>query len=91
MSFSNSLIKFIQENLIQDDKTSVLEEDTPLIESGILDSMGVLQIMTFIEEETGLRVPDIEVKMENFQTVSSIESMIQQLAGKSKDYGGAKS
>ena len=89
MSFPNALIKFIQENLIQDQQSSIIESDSSLIEQGIIDSMGVLQIMTFIEEETGVRIPDTEVKMENFQTVSSIELMVQRLSDKTKAHGSS--
>ncbi len=41
--------------------------------------MGLLEILTFIEERTGARVPDDEVTLENFQSVASIERLVQRL------------
>ena len=73
------LIDFIQENLVGTDSTEPVREDTPLIEKGIVDSMGLMQIMGFVEERTGLRIPDGDVRPANFSTVASINELVERL------------
>ena len=79
MPLSQRLLKFIQDTLIEDQKAPPLGEHDSLIQRGILDSIGLLQIMTFIEQETGLRVPDDEVLPENFETVAQIDELVKKL------------
>ncbi|MGA1193973.1 MAG: acyl carrier protein [Kiritimatiellia bacterium] len=44
----------------------------PLFESGVIDSTGVLEIITFIKEKYGLHVPDEDLIPEHFATPASI-------------------
>jgi acyl carrier protein len=41
--------------------------------------MGLIQIVTFIEARTGVRIPDDALIPDNFQTVESMERMVEQL------------
>jgi acyl carrier protein len=49
----------------------------PLLGSGILDSLGVLEIVTFIEQEYGIAVSDEDLIPENFETIDYIAAFIQ--------------
>jgi acyl carrier protein len=49
-----------------------IEDDTKLIETGILDSLSILKLVTFIEEKFSLRVVPEDVVEENFETPASI-------------------
>jgi len=57
--------------------TSVRPEDD-LIKRGIVDSMGVLQIVAFIEQTYGAHVADEEIVVENFRSVASIARLVTQ-------------
>jgi acyl carrier protein len=48
-----------------------------LLESGMLDSLGVLEVVTFIEQEYGFRVSDEDLVPENFQTIDRIAAFIR--------------
>ena len=76
---NRDLIEFIQDNLVAADDADVVREDTPLIEKGIVDSMGLMQIMGFVEERTGVRIPDDDVRPANFATVTAITSLVERL------------
>lgn len=80
MALKDDLVKFIQTNMAAD---AVIDASTPLIDRGILDSMGLMQVIMFVEEKTGIRIPDDEVLPDNFQTVGSIEVLVDRL-GKSR-------
>jgi acyl carrier protein len=54
--------------------------DTELLESGVLDSVGILNLVSFLEEQFGFSVPFEEFVPENFKTTSAIVTMISRLA-----------
>ena len=73
------LASFIEQKLVGNDRRIAISEKTPLIEEGIIDSMGLLQIVLFLEERAGVRVPDDEVSPENFETIEAIEGLVTRL------------
>ncbi len=56
-------------------RTLAVEDD--LIASGILDSMGIVKLIQFIEDRYGIQVEDDEVIPENFQHLAAIEAFIR--------------
>jgi acyl carrier protein len=50
----------------------VLADDTSLIDSGLIDSTGVLELISFLEEEFGLTIDDREVVPDNLDSLGSI-------------------
>jgi acyl carrier protein len=53
-----------------------LGDEEPLIDSGIVDSLGVLKIMAFLDEEFGIDLSAEQIKLENFNSVTSICSLL---------------
>lgn len=64
-------------NEIMRNRNARLTEDEDLLSSGILDSLAILQLVAFIDEQFGIEVPDQDVVYENF---NSIQSLIGYLA-----------
>ena len=60
-------------------KRGVKESDL-LLESGVLDSMGVLELVHFIEQEFNVQVSDEELVPENFQSIDRLVSFLQSKA-----------
>jgi acyl carrier protein len=77
MTLEESLKAFIEENLVRDAKPITLDE--PLLERGILDSLGMLNLISFLEEKAGVRVPDDDVLLENFASVKDIVATVDRL------------
>ena len=73
------LASFIETNLVAEDRKLTITDRTALIDDGIIDSMGLLQIVSFLEARTGVRVPDDEVTPENFDTVEAIAQLVDRL------------
>ena len=48
-----------------------------LLESGVIDSMGVLELVGFIEQEFSILVSDDDLTPENFQNVDSIARFVE--------------
>lgn len=57
-----------------------IDDDEPLVESGIVDSLGVLKIMAFLDEEFGVDLSSDEVRLENFKDVRTICALVDRQA-----------
>lgn len=71
-----ALKNFIFEELVHVADASAFTEDDDLLEAG-LDSMGIMRLVLFIEEELGVSLPDEEIEPDNIQTLKSIVSWIE--------------
>jgi acyl carrier protein len=49
-----------------------LDLDTSLIESGVIDSTGIMEIVSFVEETYGIEVDEHDLVPENFDSVSRL-------------------
>lgn len=50
--------------------------DTNLIDSGVIDSMSLLRLISFLEEHFQIQVPDEAVIPDNFRSLSAIETFL---------------
>lgn len=55
---------------------NTLGDDTSLLDQGIVDSTGVLEVTAFLEEKFGIKVEDSEIVPENLDTIGSIAAFI---------------
>ena len=76
MSLRQELLQFIRGELAGVGDPASIDENTQLIDSGIIDSMALMRLITFVEERAGVRIPDDEVLPDNFQTITDIESLV---------------
>jgi acyl carrier protein len=53
-----------------------LNADTPLLSAGLLDSLGIVELMTFVSDELGFEISDDDFTPENFETVGSLVRLI---------------
>ena len=85
MSFKESLKGFIASMAARNGEAVEVDDEDNLFDHVTLDSMGVLEVTQFIEEQTGLRIPDRELKVDNFQSIASIEDMVQRLSREKRE------
>jgi len=69
--------QYVLSEFLPGEKPSNLHEDTPLRTSGILDSVGTLRMVSFIEERFGIEVEAHEASVENFDRIEDIAAFIQ--------------
>jgi len=74
--FNAKLKEFIIKEVNLDLNLQQLDDDEPLIESGIIDSLGILKILAFMDETFGVDLSSDQIKLENFKTVSSICALV---------------
>jgi acyl carrier protein len=58
-------------------RTSVPDRDCSLFLSGILDSFTLVEFVTVLEKECGIRVDDADLRPENFDTISKVEDYVR--------------
>lgn len=58
-----------------------LGEATSLLEHGIIDSTGVLEIVTFVEKEFGIEVTDDELVPANFDSIAALADFVRKKRG----------
>ncbi len=68
---------YLVENFLFGDTEATLEDDQSLIDSGVIDSTGVLELITFLETEFGVAVEDDEVLPENLDSINNIAAYIE--------------
>lgn len=71
-----SIIQFLNESA-RAARTSMPDEHSSLFTSGLLDSFSLVEFVSLIESECGIRVSDAELKPENFDTIAKIETFIE--------------
>ena len=57
-------------------ETLTLADDTSLLDEGIVDSTGMLEVTAFLEEQFGIRVEDAEMLPENLETICRITAFV---------------
>ena len=66
---------FIEEDLLMGQGVEFNGDDL-LLEAGIIDSLGLLDLVNFIETEFGISVNDVDVTLDNFGSVNTIASYV---------------
>ena len=64
--------EYISQELVPDPALLPLANDTPLLDSGILDSLSLLRLVVFLEERFDITMGDADVLPENFASVDAI-------------------
>ena len=78
MALRDELTRFIAERLMQNRDATVDPGDS-LLDQGIIDSVGLLSLITFLESAAGIRVPEEEMVPDNFESVVAIEAFVDRL------------
>ncbi|MEU4511444.1 phosphopantetheine-binding protein [Nonomuraea wenchangensis] len=73
------LVAFIQDNLVPGDVELEVDETTPLLLSGLLDSLRTARLLNFIRRELGVPVPAARLDPDNFRDVATIVALIREL------------
>ena len=71
---------YIEDNFLYMRPDAVLNDDDSLLGTGIIDSMGVMELIVFVESEFGVSVADAEVTKDNFDSVATIAAFVESKA-----------
>ena len=75
MSTEERIAAFI-EKMSLDEGGAKITPEASLLDSGLIDSTGILEVVSFVETEFGIRVQDEEIVPEHFENVQKIAAFV---------------
>jgi len=81
MSVAAEVEQFILQELMAGSTIDSIDHDEDLLGSGVIDSHGLMQLVTFLRERYGVAVSDEGLTPENFQTIAAIDAFVQRERG----------
>ncbi|MBI5841423.1 MAG: acyl carrier protein [Chloroflexi bacterium] len=77
MNTCNTIRDFITHEMLHDSLKTPLGDDDQLVDSGIIDSLGVMNLLSFLEEKFSIQIPDDDLIPENFASLSTITALVE--------------
>jgi 2-hydroxymuconate-semialdehyde hydrolase len=71
------LVAYIKKEFVEDPDEEI-NETTPLISSGLIDSLSIISLVAFIDKKFGVKIPDEKGTVENFETITKIIDTINE-------------
>lgn len=69
--------QYIAKNILFSDNGFTYSDDASFLEEGIVDSLGIMDLVLFIEQNFGLSVDDEDLIPDNFDSVNKLARYIQ--------------
>lgn len=76
---SAKVTAYIKQRFLNGDESKELEDTTPLLEWGVLNSMNTALLLMYIRDELGVVVPPTGIVADNFKNIESITRMVVDL------------
>lgn len=80
--FKVEIESYIKENFLFDSTTNIDSEQS-LLQAGIVDSTGILEIVTFLEEKFGVIIDDSELIPDNLDSITRISNFLNRKLNRS--------
>ncbi len=72
------LLAFINDDVNLDPSVEIVG-DTDLLLTGLVDSVGVIEVVGWLEDEVGVEIDPTDVVLANFQTVDAMVALVERL------------
>jgi acyl carrier protein len=76
MNIEDEIREYIVNELLFDQPHVHLSSKDSILEKKIIDSMALVQLIEFLEQEYGIEIVEEELKLENFRTISDISDFV---------------
>ncbi len=76
MEVKNQVRQYIVENFLFGDESPLESDSMSLLDGGIIDSVGVMELVAFLEQDFGLDVADEDLIPENLDSVDNLSAYI---------------
>lgn len=77
MSTAAEVENFIVGELAQGRGIDSVEHDRDLLADGIIDSLGIVELINFLESKYAIKVDDDDIDPENFRSVASVVAFVE--------------
>jgi acyl carrier protein len=82
----SELVGFIVTNYLFGDEARAPQDDESLVEGGIIDSTGLMELIEFLEAEFGIEVADEDTVPSNLDTVANLTRFVLRKQGSNGDH-----
>jgi acyl carrier protein len=82
MQVRQQVREYLLKNHVFNMDAAALHDEVSLINGGVIDSIGVLELITFLEERFGIEMEEEEMVPDNLDTVVSIEAFVARKRGR---------
>jgi len=79
-SIEEKIRTYIAENILFSNNGYRYSDDASFLEEGIVDSMGIMELVMFVEENFGVTVDDEDLTPDNFDSVDRVAAYIRRMA-----------
>lgn len=76
MNTNEVIREFITTEMLHGSLTAPLQDQDQLVESGIIDSLGVMTLLSFLDEKFSIQVGGDDLVPENFESVAAIAALV---------------
>jgi acyl carrier protein len=73
---TDAITRFVAEEFLPDMRPDELAADLDLVDSGVIDSLGLLKVIAWLEDRFGISADDVELAPENFRSVAAIDDFV---------------
>jgi acyl carrier protein len=80
MTIESQIKDYIAQNLLFSDNGYPYSDDVSFLDEGIVDSVGVMELVAFVEDNFHISVEDLDITPENFDSVCKIAAYIRRKA-----------
>ena len=84
MNIQDQLKAYIVKEFMFDQNADAVTSDYDLLNNGVVDSMGILDIVSFMEEKFGVKVGDDEITPDNFRSLDALTKLVETKTGASE-------
>ena len=71
------LIEFVKKDLARGKGIGDLSETDDLVEAEVMDSLGIMKLILFLEENFQIKISDDDLTLENFKSIETIYSLAE--------------
>ncbi len=77
MEIRESIRNYVKTELASSKEHSELSDSEQLIESGVIDSLGIMKLIGFLEDHLNVTIDDMELSPENFSSIDAITALVE--------------
>jgi acyl carrier protein len=89
MEIKSAVRQFIAENVVLGVRQTLIEDATPLVSGGLIDSIGMIGLVAFLESRFQVEFVPKEINVHSLDTLEQIEELIRKkLAGRNTEAPG---
>lgn len=72
-----SIREFFERDLLKRSQVDHVSDNDNVISSGVVDSLGIVKIISYLENTFSIVIDDTDLVMENFETIESIATFVE--------------